>query len=72
LALSCLSDSISDGVSILGVREVAGFGLGERFEAEAEPLAPPVFESAMFVSQLAKLLIRQGVELKRLPVALNE
>jgi hypothetical protein len=56
LALSCLSHSISDGVSILGAREIAGFGLGKRFEAEAEPLAPPVFESAMFVSQFAELL----------------
>jgi hypothetical protein len=65
LALSCLSDTISGGVSILGVREVAGFGLGERFEAEAEAeaeaesLAPPAFESAMSVSQFAELLIRQ-------------
>jgi hypothetical protein len=26
--------------------------LGERFEAEAKSLAPPVFDSAMFISQV--------------------
>jgi hypothetical protein len=67
LALSCLSNAISDGVSIRSACEVAGFGLGERFEAEAESLAPPVFESAMFVSQFAKLFVRQREGISSMP-----
>jgi hypothetical protein len=34
-------DSTSDGVNILGTKEVAGFGFGEPVEAVAEPRLPP-------------------------------
>jgi hypothetical protein len=39
-----LSHSISDGVSILGAKEVAGFAFGEFVKAITEALAPPAFK----------------------------
>jgi len=51
LAESC-NDFSSDALSIRAFDEVAGFGLGETFEAETELLAPPIFEIfAMDLSQ---------------------
>jgi len=41
---SRLSEAISDGVSGLGAREVAGFGLGEPLKAVTESAVPPIFQ----------------------------
>jgi hypothetical protein len=42
--LSCRKDAISDELSTVDPREVAGFGLEELIEAEAERALPPVFK----------------------------
>ena len=47
---SRLSEAISDDVNILRAREVAGFRLGEPFEAVAKDIAEPVFKFAMLRS----------------------
>ncbi len=39
-----MSHAISDGVSILGAKEVAGFAFGKFVKAIAEALAPPTFK----------------------------
>src|ERR1700737_268561 len=49
---SCLNKSISNGLSIRGVFEVASFRPGKAVAAEPEPFSPPVFESSpMLASQ---------------------
>ena len=54
-AISCLlrrNNSISDGVSIDGAREVASLRLSKAVEAVTESVLPPVFEvSSMSCSQ---------------------
>jgi hypothetical protein len=47
--LFCFSQSISDGVSILGAEEVSSFRLGKGVKTKSQPIDPPVFEFAMFV-----------------------
>ena len=58
---SCFSQLTSDCVSILGSKEVAGFRLGETWEAKAEGFFPPPFEvDDIFLPQAGQGIGPQG------------